>query len=90
MNRGGGVRGTAGRPAVLGPAGRWARIAVGLAAVALALFPGGPNWRDAMLGLVVMPALAAGVMALRHGTGPSRCTRWARLATSSAWPSCCC
>jgi hypothetical protein len=74
MSTAGAVRGTAGRPVALGPAGRWARLGVGLAAVALALLEGGPNWRDAMLGLVVMPALAAGVMALRvwHWPRPLR------------------
>jgi hypothetical protein len=63
----------------IGPAGRVARITVGLALIGLALFWWEPGWLDAVLGLLVMPALAVGLLAARarrsatqlRATGPA-------------------
>ncbi len=41
----------------IGPAGRFARVGVGLLFAYLALFWREPQWHDAAVGLVVMPAL---------------------------------
>jgi hypothetical protein len=60
----------------IGPAGRLARIGVGLALIGLALFWRDPDWLDAALGLVIAPALVLGVMSwrARRSPGPLRAT----------------
>lgn len=57
-------------PRTIGPVGKLARAAVGLAFIALALFWREPDWQDAVLGLVAMPALVLAVMALRARRSP--------------------
>lgn len=54
----------------IGRAGRVARTVVGAAFIGLALFWRDPDWVDAVLGLVVAPALALGVMAWRARRSP--------------------
>ncbi len=49
----------------IGRAGVLARAGVGLLFISLALFWREPEWHDALLGLVVMPALVVGVLPLR-------------------------
>jgi hypothetical protein len=52
----------------IGPVGRIARLAVGLGLIGLALFWNEAGWRDALLGLAVLPAIVVALAALR--------TRW--------------
>src|SRR6266536_517478 len=49
----------------IGPIGIVARLLVGLLLIALALFWRDPSWRDAALGLIVMPALVLVAPAIR-------------------------
>ncbi len=49
----------------IGPIGRVARLGVGLALISLALFWRDPDWTDAVLGLIVAPAVVLGAMAWR-------------------------
>ena len=63
----------------IGPAGIVARVAVGMTLVALALFWHTPHWHDFVLGLVVLPGVAIGLLAWRarhhpmtlNATGPA-------------------
>lgn len=52
-------------PNSIGVAGRFARLAVGLAFIGLALFWRNPDWEDFVLGLVVAPLLVVGLLAFR-------------------------
>jgi len=61
---------TAGRRAPLGPVGRGARIVVGVAFIPLAVVWLGAGWDDAVIGLVVVPEVAVGLMALRARLSP--------------------
>jgi hypothetical protein len=45
----------------IGPAGRMARLGVGLGLIALELFWRDPKWWDPILGLLVVPALLVGI-----------------------------
>jgi hypothetical protein len=60
----------------IGPIGALARFVVGAVLIGLALFWREPNWRDPVFGLVVMPAIAVGLIALRarHSPAPLRAT----------------
>jgi hypothetical protein len=49
----------------IGAVGRGARLCVGAALIALALVWREPDWQDAILGLIVAPALILGLMAIR-------------------------
>ena len=51
----------------IGPIGVFARIAVGITFIYLALFWRDPSWADPLFGLVVMPAVVSGLLALRAG-----------------------
>jgi hypothetical protein len=63
----------------IGPAGIAARVMVGITLVALALFWRTPHWLDFVLGLVVLPGVAIGLLAWRaryrpvtlNATGPA-------------------
>ena len=63
----------------IGPAGIVARVTVGMTLVALALFWRTPHWLDFVLGLVVLPGVAIGLLAWRarhhpmplNATGPA-------------------
>ncbi|MGH2922971.1 MAG: hypothetical protein ACRDKH_02940 [Solirubrobacterales bacterium] len=63
----------------VGPIGRLARLAVGLALIALELLWRDPSWRDAALGLVVAPGAVIALAAVRarrsleplRATGPA-------------------
>jgi hypothetical protein len=55
----------------IGPAGRVARLGVGLAFIGLALFWRDPDWQDAVLGLIAAPALVLGAMAWRARRSPA-------------------
>lgn len=63
-------------PGTIGPLGRLARLGGGLVLIALALFWRDPEWRDALLGLVAMPAVVVGIAAVwrRHSPGFLRAT----------------
>lgn len=54
----------------IGPVGTLARAGVGLAFVGLALFWRDPVWLDAVLGLVIAPALVLGAMSWRARRSP--------------------
>lgn len=54
----------------IGPAGVLARALVGTALIALALLWRDPDWRDAALGLVAMPAAMTGALAARAHRWP--------------------
>jgi hypothetical protein len=58
----------------IGPIGVSARIVVGIAFIYLALFWNDASWADPFFGLVVMPALVTGLLALRarHAGRPLR------------------
>ena len=56
----------------LGPAGLVARVAVGLLLIYLAFFWNDVSWLDPLLGFVVLPALATGLLALRARRRPQR------------------
>ena len=58
------------RPSAIGPAGRVARLVVGLSLIALALFWRDPDWQDAVLGLIVAPAVVLGLMVWRARRAP--------------------
>jgi hypothetical protein len=49
----------------IGPIGVFARIAVGITLISLALFWRDPSWTDALIGLVVMPHVVIAGLALR-------------------------
>ncbi|MGH2984163.1 MAG: hypothetical protein ACRDK5_07905 [Solirubrobacterales bacterium] len=55
----------------IGPAGRLARLGVGLAFIALAVFWRDPDWRDAVIGLLVAPAALLGLTAWRAQRNPA-------------------
>ena len=54
----------------IGPLGRLARLATGLALIALELLWRDPSWRDAVLGLVVAPGIVVAVAAVRARRSP--------------------
>ena len=54
----------------IGPIGRLARLAVGLALIALELVWRDPSWSDAILGLVVAPGIVVAVAAVRARRSP--------------------
>jgi hypothetical protein len=56
----------------IGPVGVAARIAVGLVFVAAALWWRDPNWADVVVGLVVLPAVAVGLLGWRARRRPDR------------------
>lgn len=56
----------------IGPVGVAARIAVGLVFVATALWWRDPNWADVVVGLVVLPAVAVGLLGWRARRRPDR------------------
>jgi hypothetical protein len=60
-----------GAPPAIGPVGVAARIVGGAVLVGLALFWRDPSWRDPLFGLVVMPAIVAGLIALRARRSPA-------------------
>lgn len=67
----------AGRPGdtlagAIGPIGVAARVAVGLVFVATALWWRDPTWVDAVVGLVVMPAIATALLGWRARVRPAR------------------
>lgn len=49
----------------IGPIGAFARVAAGLTCIYLALLWSDPTWSDAFVGLVVMPHVVTGLLALR-------------------------
>jgi hypothetical protein len=55
----------------IGPAGTIARVGVGLTVLALALFWRDPEWRDALIGLLLAPAAIAAVLWLRSRMRPA-------------------
>ena len=58
-------------PRAIGPAGIAARVAVGITLVALALIWRTPHWLDFLLGLVVLPGVAIGLLAWRARHNPA-------------------
>jgi hypothetical protein len=56
----------------IGPVGVAARTAVGLVFVAAALWWRDPNWADVVVGLVVLPAVAVGLLGWRARRRPDR------------------
>jgi hypothetical protein len=54
----------------LGPAGLVARVSVGLLLIYLAFFWNDPSWRDPVAGLVLVPAIVTGLLALRARRSP--------------------
>lgn len=56
----------------IGPAGAAARFAVGAVFIAAALWWREPDWTDALVGLVVMPAAVIAVLAWRARHRPQR------------------
>jgi hypothetical protein len=56
----------------VGPVGTAARIAVGIGFVSLALLWNDPNWADVAVGLVVLPAVAVGLLGWRARRNPGR------------------
>ena len=54
----------------IGPVGRTARLGVGLAFVALALFWREPDWADPVIGLIAMPILVIAIASVRARRGP--------------------
>lgn len=60
----------------IGPAGVFARAAVGLALIYLAFFWNDPGWADPLFAFVVIPAAVTGLLALRarHTQRPLRAT----------------
>ena len=54
----------------IGPAGRLARAGVGLTLIGLALFWRDPDWQDAVLGLLIAPALVLGALSWRARRSP--------------------
>ena len=60
----------------LAPIGALARVTVGAAFIFLALLWNDPSWTDAFVGLVVMPHVVTGALALRarHAQRPLRAT----------------
>lgn len=54
----------------LGLVGAVARVAVGLLLIYLAFFWNDPSWRDPVAGLIVMPAVVTGLLALRARRSP--------------------
>jgi hypothetical protein len=56
----------------IGPVGVAARIAVGLVFMAAALWWRDPNWADVVVGLVVLPAVAVGLLGWRARRRPDR------------------
>jgi len=60
----------------IGPIGRLARLGVGLVFIAAALLWRDPSWRDAVLGLVIAPAVVVVLAAwrARRSPGPLRAT----------------
>jgi hypothetical protein len=60
----------------IGPVGMFARAAVGLTFVYLALFWNDPSWADVAFGLLVMPTVVTALLALRarRTPGPLRAT----------------
>jgi hypothetical protein len=65
-----------GAPPAIGPVGVAARVVVGAVLIGLALFWNDPRWHDPVFGLVVMPAILAGLIALRarRSRAPLRAT----------------
>jgi hypothetical protein len=53
-----------------GPAGLVARVSVGLVLIYLAFFWNDPSWRDPVAGLVVVPAIVTGLLAIRARSSP--------------------
>jgi hypothetical protein len=60
-----------GAPAALGPVGITARVLGGLLLIGLALFWWDPTWGDAVFGLIVLPAVVVGLLALRARRSPA-------------------
>jgi len=60
----------------IGPIGVFARVVVGIGFISLALFWRDPSWADPILGLIVMPHIITGALALRarHAKQPLRAT----------------
>jgi hypothetical protein len=58
-------------PRAIGPAGIAARVAVGITLIALALIWRTPHWLDFVLGLVVLPGVAIGLLAWRARHNPA-------------------
>jgi hypothetical protein len=56
----------------IGPVGVAARVVVGLVFLAAALWWRDPTWVDVVIGLVVMPAVAVGVLGWRARRSPAR------------------
>lgn len=56
----------------IGPVGVAARVVVGLVFVAAALWWRDPTWADLLVGLVVMPAVAVGLLGWRARRRPDR------------------
>ena len=57
-------------PRSIGTAARLARLVVGLGLIGLALFWRDPDWLDAVLGLIVAPALVIAMLAWRARRSP--------------------
>jgi hypothetical protein len=55
----------------IGPIGIGVRLLVGALLIALALFWRDPSWRDAVLGLVLMPAIVLAALAVRARFAPA-------------------
>ena len=72
-----------GYTAEIGPIAALARVAIGMPFILLALFWNDPTLADPLVGLVVMPHVVTGLLALRApDIGSARCARPARSATS--------
>ncbi len=69
------------QPRGVGPVGTAARIAVGIGFVVLALVWRDPNWADVAVGLVVLPAVAVGLLGWRARRNPGRLDATGPVAT---------
>jgi hypothetical protein len=56
----------------IGPIGMLARLGVGLALIAVAVFVRDPSWRDAALGLLIAPGILLALAAIRAGRSPQQ------------------
>jgi hypothetical protein len=65
----------------VGPVGTAARIAVGIGFVLLTLVWRDPNWADVAVGLVVLPAVAVGLLGWRARRNPGRLDATGPVAT---------